>query len=89
MIDGSAQKVAIGVASAAAAAVGGQTYAVMLTASVACHIRISQAGKAATANDYLLKATDISLVLGCAPGDIVTVIQDTGAGSLYLVELTA
>ena len=86
-VEGNDQKVAVGAASAASAAVGAQTYAVLLSTSTNCHIAFGTAPVATTSN-WLLKATDPGLVLGIAPGEKIAVIQDTAGGSLYIMELT-
>jgi hypothetical protein len=88
LIAGSAQKLAIGAASVASTAVGSETRAILVAVTSDAHIKVTQAGTAAVAGDLLVKAAWPPIVLGCSPGDIVTVIQDAAAGSLYLQELT-
>jgi hypothetical protein len=87
-VEGSDQKVAIGAASAQSAAVGPYTYAVLLSCSSNCHI-VFGTNPTATATSWMLKSTDPGLILGIAPGEKLAVIQDSGAGSLFIVELTA
>jgi hypothetical protein len=90
---GKVQKITVGASSTASTAFGAGTQAIMVTCLTAnCHIAVGLgpggADNAATANDYLLKTTDISLVLGCRPGEKIAVIQDTGAAVLYVAELS-
>lgn len=88
MIEGSAQKLTSGAASSQAAAFGTQTRALMLTALTnAVHIRTGT-NPTAVATDYLLKTTDPSLIIGIGLNDKLAIIQETGAGTLYVVELT-
>ena len=86
--DGATQKLTVGAASVASAAVGAHTQALLLSATTNCHVRISNAGNAATVTDTLIKTTDDPLVVGCAPGDKVSVIEDSAAGILSITELT-
>lgn len=53
-------------------------------------LAISQAGTAATAStDYPVASTDIPVIVGCAPGDKVSVYQASGSTqTAYLCELT-
>jgi hypothetical protein len=88
MIEGSSQKLSAGASSSQSAAFGTQTRALMLTVLTnAVHIRTGT-NPTATTTDYLLKPSDPSLVLGVGPGDKLALIQETGAGTLYVVELT-
>lgn len=89
--EGTAQTVAIGAASLASTVFGTETRALLLYASASCHIRISNktnAADPAVATDTFLPGAGSPLVLGCSPGDRIKVIQDSGAGTLYLTELT-
>lgn len=94
-IEGSGQSLALTATTAAsfANAVGKQTYAVAIslapqaTASGAL-IRISNADAAATATgDYFIKTTDQPQILGCNPGDSVSVYP-LANGTAYLTEMT-
>lgn len=85
---GKGQVVAVGSAAANSTAVGSSTQAVLLSATTNCHVRIGQPGVAAVATDTLIKATDGPIVLGCTPGDEISVIQDSAAGNLSVTELT-
>jgi hypothetical protein len=64
------------------------TYAVLVTTSSAAHIRVGS-NPTAVITDFLLKAGDPPLVVGVAPGQKISVIQDTAGGSMYLVEVCA
>lgn len=83
-----AQTVAIGAAAAASTAMGAHTQAVLLCTTSNCHVRIGQPGVVAVATDTLIKASDPPIVLGCSPGDEVSVIEDAAVGTLSLTELT-
>jgi len=85
---GKAQVVAVGAAHAESTALGAYTNAVLLSSTTNCHVRIGRPGLAAVATDTLIKASDPPIVLGCAPGDEVSVIQDAAAGNLSITELT-
>lgn len=87
-IAGSGQKIATGAASVDSAAVGGSTYAVLLSCTADCHIEIGVA-PVATANSPMLKALHPGLVIGISPGEKVAVLEDAAAGSLSMVEMTA
>jgi hypothetical protein len=83
MLAGAAVKVAVGAASAAAAALAANITCVRVCADTNCHIRITQAGTAATTNDtYLPK--DRAEYFNVTPGDIITVIRDTADGNLFI-----
>ena len=84
---GTAQKVAIGATTASSSPIGAGTHAIFLTVTADCHIKITNPGTAAVATDILIKAAWPGIVLGCSPSDVVTVIQDASAGSLYFQEL--
>lgn len=79
--------VAIGAAHAESAAMGSQTRAVLLSATADCHVAIGK-GAQATMNDTLIKAAYPPIVLACSPADVVSVIEDSAAGTLYVTELT-
>lgn len=85
----SAQKLTVGASSGQSAAFGTQTRALIITALTAnVHIEIGPNPVASATTSYLLKTTDPSLVIGCAPGDKIAAIQDTGAAVLYVAELS-
>lgn len=91
LVRGSAQTVAIGATSLGSVAVGSQTRAILIYASSSCHIRITPQASGsdpAVATDTFIPGAASPLVLGCSPGDIVKVIQDSAAGTLYITELT-
>lgn len=85
---GTVQKIAIGAASASATAVGAQTRAVLIVATSDCHIRYGNGTQTAVATDTLIKAAHPPVVLAVSPSDVIAVIQDAAAGSLYITELT-
>lgn len=84
---GAAHTVAIGATHAESPAMGTETRAVLLSGTTDFHVRIGQ-GAAAASTDTLIKAAYPPIVLGCAPGDVVSVIQDSAAGTAYITELT-
>ena len=86
-VEGNDQKVAVGATSAQSAAVGPQTYAVLLSCSTNCHILFGT-NPVATTSNWLFKATDPGLILGINPGEKIAVIEDSAVGSLYIMELT-
>lgn len=87
-IVGSGQNLTIGAASVASNAVGLHTYAVQLSATGNCHVRIDSS-PVAVATDMLIKSTDDPLQVKVGPGDKIAVIQDAAAtGTLNIVELT-
>jgi hypothetical protein len=88
MIEGSQQVVAIGAGSLQSTAFGASTYVILVTASAACHIRVGS-NPTAVATDFLVKAADPPLQIGVSPTQKIAVIQDVGAGSLYIVEVCA
>lgn len=85
---GAVQKVTVGASHAETSAfTSTQTRAVLLVATTDCHIRIEK-GAVAAATDTLLKAAHPPIVLGCTPEQVVSVIQDTAGGFLYVTELS-
>lgn len=77
---GAALKVTIGASHSESAAVGAT--AIQLCATADCHIVIGSA-PAATANDTFLPAK-VPVLYSCLTTDKVSVIQDTGGGSLFI-----
>jgi hypothetical protein len=78
-----------------AAAFGAATYAFAIRLSPAATayiatVTVTKAGTAATAStDYPISSSDYSQVIGCAPGDKVSVYQASGSTqTAYLCELT-
>lgn len=94
-IEGSGQSLALTATTVASFTnpVGAQTYAVAFSLAPAATasgalVRITRAGTAATATgDYFVKTTDQPQILGCAPGDTVSVYP-LASGTAYLTELT-
>lgn len=67
-------------------AVGARTHAIYISAITAnCLVKLATAATATT--DLLVKSTDGPTVIGCSPGDVVSV-WGLGAGTAYLCELT-
>lgn len=90
-IEGKGQSLALtnGASAKFTNAVGANTHCVMLSASGGnCTVRISGAGDAATATDFLIKATDPPVPLGCAEGDSITAWGLSAGVTLYLSEMT-
>lgn len=85
---GAVQHQATSAVSATFTAVGAETYAIRLIATAACHVHISQPTIAATTSDSYIAGFSIPEYVCVSPGDVVTVIQHSGAGVLYLTELT-
>ena len=83
---GAAQEVAIGAASAASAAFGGQIYQVRVAATSACRIRIGDGTPTALATDSYLPA-DRPEYFTCTPGQKIAVIQEAAAGKLSVTEV--
>ncbi len=66
--------------------VGARTHAILISVITAnCLVKLATA--AAATSDILVKSTDGPLIIGCAPGDHVSV-WGLGAGTAYLCELT-
>lgn len=89
LLDHNVQAIAFTATAATSTAFGSATYAILLSTSSNCHIRITTAGTAATTSDWLLKSTDPGLFLGVMPGEKISVVEDTATGTLYVAELTA
>lgn len=77
---GTAQKVAYTNSSAQSAATNAKT--VLLTSTTDCHVVIG-ANPTATSSDTFLPAKTPGL-FGCAPTDLVAVIQDASGGNLFI-----
>lgn len=86
-IAGTGQNITVGAASAASTAFGANTFAVYVSSTTNCHIRLGQV-PVAVATDMLVKASDPPLLLKTAPGEKLAVIQDTAAGTLNVIEVT-
>jgi hypothetical protein len=91
---GRAVAVAAGSNTTDAVAMGPQTRFCALSLAPAATgyvalVTISQGGTAATATaDLAIKSSDPPLLVGCAPGDKVSVWGITGTGELYVTEMT-
>jgi hypothetical protein len=87
-IAGTGQNITVGAASAASAnPFGSATFAVYVSSTTNCHIRIGQT-PVAVATDMLVKASDPPLLLKVAPGEKIAAIQDTAGGTLNVIEVT-
>lgn len=85
---GPAQKVTATSVATTSTAVGSQTRALLLTVETQ-NVRVAVGGGEATPTSTLLKTTDDPLVVGCGPGDTVSVIMDAlSGGVLGITELT-
>lgn len=85
---GAAQSKAFSGVSASCTAVGTETYAVRLIATAGCHVHVAQPGVAATTSDSYIAGFAVPEYVCVGPGDVVSVIQHSGVGTLYLTELT-
>ncbi len=84
---GPCQTVTVGAAHHESTAFGGQTRAVLISATADCHVRIGNAA-VAVSTDTLIRSAYPPLVFGCTPDETVSVIQDSAGGLLYVTELT-
>jgi hypothetical protein len=82
---GKCQALTTGAVAVATAAL--TNYGVMLVATQDCHVKIGN-GVIAVAGDSLIRAGFPPLVFACAPGEVVSVIEDTTPGTLYVTELS-
>lgn len=87
---GAVQKLTTGAASAKTTAFGSETRALLVSCTADCHIVVAalSANPAAVAGSTLLKANWPPVILGCDPADALAAIQDVGAGSVYVTELS-
>lgn len=69
-------------------AVGSQTYAVKLVATTNCHVKVTQAGTAATTSDTYIAGNAPAEYVCVSPGDKISVVEDSAGGNLYITELT-
>jgi len=87
-IAGTGQNLTLGAASVQSTAFGSNTFAVYVSSTGNCHIRIGTA-PVAVATDMLVKATDPPLLLKVAPGEKIAVIQDgASTGTANIIEVT-
>ena len=84
-IAASAQKVAIGSTHAESSAINATSC--QLVSTVDCHFAIGPSPQTASANDTLLVAKT-PITIACRKSDIVSCIQDVGAGSLFITPLS-
>ncbi len=76
-------KVAVSATHAESAAMAANITCIRVVSDTDCHLRITQAGTAATTSDMFLPKNQRELIT-CVPGDVVSVIRDTADGSLYI-----
>lgn len=81
-----AEVVTVGAASAQSAAIGANIYAVLLTATVTCHVRIGPNPTATTDDTILVPGWPYCFVT--APGEQVAVIQESSGGKLSVTQVT-
>lgn len=84
---GKCQTVTIGAAHTESTAQAVGFDAVLLRATSDCHIQIG-GSVAATTTDTLILAADPPLVFMCHPGEVVSVIEASAAGTLYVTPLS-
>lgn len=84
---GKCQTVAIGATHAESTAQVAPYQAVLVRATADCHI-LTGVSAAASATDTLIKASDPPLVLALQPGEVVSVIEDSATGTLFVTPLT-
>ena len=82
---GAAQNVSLTTTSAASTAFGSQTYSVLLVATAACNIRISDGTPTAVTTDTLLPA-NFPMIFLCTPGQKVAGVTASTA-TLSVTEL--
>jgi len=83
---GAAQNVTLSAVSAASTAFGTQTYSVLLVATVACNIRISDGTPVAVTTDTLIPP-NFPMVFVCNPGQKVAGVTASSA-TLSVTELS-
>jgi hypothetical protein len=88
-ISGTGQNITVGATSAATAtAFGSATFAVYVSTTGNCHLRLGNA-PVAVATDMLIKASDPPIMLKVAPGEKIAVIQDgASTGTCNIIEVT-
>jgi hypothetical protein len=75
-------------ASVASAAVGAQTYAVLLTATVAAYVAVGKAPTAAaTSGNGTYLPPNFPILITIAPGEEVAAIAASSSGSLSITEV--
>jgi hypothetical protein len=77
---GTALKVAVGAAHAESAAIG--TVTALLCSTTDCHVVVGSAPVATTSDTFLPAKTPLRI--SCNATDLVSVIQDTAGGQLYV-----
>ena len=86
-LTGTVQKVDYTDSAANSSAISDQVRYVRLYATTDCHITISKPAVTATASSTPLAAKDFEY-FKVAPGNIISVIRNSGNGSLFISELS-
>ncbi len=86
-LTGTVQKVDYTGTAANSSAISEQVRYVRLYATTDCHITISKPAVTATASSTPLQAKDYE-IFKVAPGNIISVIRNSGNGSLFISELS-
>ena len=86
-LTGTVQKVDYSARAANSSAIADQVRYVRLYATTDCHITISKPAVTATASSTPLAAKDFEY-FKVAPGNIISVIRNSGNGSLFISELS-
>ena len=86
-LTGTVQKVDYTASAANSSAISDQVRYVRLYATTDCHITISKPAVTATTSSTPLTAKDFEY-FKVAPGNIISVIRNSGNGSLFISELS-
>lgn len=86
-LPGTTQKLATSATAKASTAFGAQTYAVRVVCTAACHIAFGPAPVATTSDAYLAP-NNRGEFIGVTPGEMLSVVEDSAAGVLYVTELS-
>ncbi|NUY33291.1 hypothetical protein F0160_22665 [Paraburkholderia sp. JPY303] len=84
-IPGTGQMLAFTATAVTSTAFDTYTQAVQISATANCHVRV---GAGATNKDMFVKASDPPYILRVGNGEVISVVQDTAGGNLFVIELT-
>ena len=88
-ITGTGQNLTVGATNQSSTAFGTSTFAVYVSTTGNCHLRLGTGTVTAAATDLLVKASDPPLLLKVAPGEKIAVIQDgASTGTCNVIEVT-
>lgn len=88
-ITGTGQNLTVGASSQSSTAFGTNTFAVYVSTTGNCHLRLGTGTVTAAATDMLIKASDPPLLIKVAPGEKIAVIQDgASTGTCNVIEVT-